>query len=157
MKKFKKGKSHLWKFLRKKFLSRAKNEFRFEIWIETTRELIRTKSKIDQFILRSYSASLHQAHVTQDSLSDDVRSESPGKDHNILSLRIQIKIYLISTLKDSTISTFEENSERLWVSTVLLIRPWNKRILIGFKKNLASWGTFHVHLKFKINNGHSDH
>ena len=47
---------------------------------ETTRELIRTKSKIDQFILRSYSASLHQGHVTHDSLSDDVRSESPGKD-----------------------------------------------------------------------------
>lgn len=63
---------------------------------ETTRELIRTKSKIDQFILRSYSASLHQGHVTHDSLSDDVRSESPGKDEKF-SLRTH-KLYFIYML-----------------------------------------------------------
>ena len=71
-----------------------------------------------------------------------------------------------STLKDSTISTFEENSDRPWVRKIYTAVIFDRdtfciltleQMLIGFKKNLASWGTSDVHLKFKINNGHTDH
>ena len=109
--------------------------------------------------------------MTVSQMTSDQRVQERMRNHKLwfsylLSLPIKIKrfylnpnwkIRLFLLLKRIVIGFWFIKSMQSFLTVISFVFWLWKRMLIGFKKNLASWGTSDIHLKFKINNGHTDH